>query len=115
MGARRLGNDVRVPALERDQQLVRAFDFAFGLQEFFSPWFARALGALVDHVADSETVIASSFGAGARELVTCLAGLEELAFERPVLAPQFALTHDTHNLLLILFPRPSEPFTGYFP
>ena len=26
-----LGNDLRFPALERDQQLVRAFDFVFGL------------------------------------------------------------------------------------
>ena len=82
-----LGNDVRFPALERDQQLVCTFDFVFSLQEFFSPWFARALGALIDHVSNSETVIAGSFGAGARELVTCLAGLEEFAFEVPVLTP----------------------------
>jgi hypothetical protein len=73
--------------LERDHQLVWTFDFVLGLQEFFSPWLARALGALVDHVANSETVIAGSFGARARELLTCLAGLEELAFERSVLAP----------------------------
>jgi hypothetical protein len=82
-----LGNDLRFPALERDQQLVRAFDFAFGLLEFFTPWFARALGALIDRVANSETVIAGSFGAGARKLVTGLAGLEELAFQRSVFAP----------------------------
>ena len=82
-----LGNDVRFPALERDQQLVGAFDFVFGLEEFFSPWFARALGTLIDRVANSETVIAGSFGAGARKLVTGLAGLKEFAFELPVLAP----------------------------
>ena len=44
-------------ALEREQQLVRAFDFLFGLQKFFTPRFARTLGALVDRVANSETVI----------------------------------------------------------
>jgi hypothetical protein len=78
---------IRFPALEGDQQLVWAFDFIFGLQEFLTPWLAGALGALVDHVSNSETVIAGSFGAGARELLTCLAGLEELAFERSVLTP----------------------------
>jgi hypothetical protein len=77
----------RFPALERKQQLVRAFDFALGLQEFFAPWFGRALGALIDRVANSETVIAGSFGAGARELVAHLARLEQLALERPVLVP----------------------------
>jgi hypothetical protein len=81
------GNDVRFPPLVRDPQLVGAFDFVLGLQEFFTPWFARALGALVDHVANGETVIAGSFGAPARELLTCLAGFEKLAFESPVLAP----------------------------
>jgi hypothetical protein len=86
--------------LERDHQLVWTFDFVFGLKEFFAPWLARALGALVDHVANGETVIAGSFRARARELLTCLAGLEELAFERSVLIPQFVLTHDAHNLLL---------------
>jgi hypothetical protein len=45
-------------------------------------------------------VIAGSFGARARELLTCLTGLEELAFERSVLAPKLALTHDAHNFLL---------------
>jgi hypothetical protein len=93
------------PALEREQQLVWAFDFVFSLQEFFTPWFARALGALIDRVANSETVIAGSFGAGARELVTCLAGLEELAFERSVLAPQFALTDDARKLSSLLVSR----------
>ena len=47
------------------------------------------------YVADGETVIAGSVGAQARELLTCLAGLEELAFERSVLAPQFTLTRDS--------------------
>jgi hypothetical protein len=73
--------------LERDHQLVWTFDFVFGFQEICAPGLARALGALVDHVANSETVIAGSFGTGARELVTYLARLEELAFERSVLAP----------------------------
>jgi hypothetical protein len=75
------------PSLEWEHQLVWTFDFVFGLQEFFTPWLARALGALVDHVANSETVIAGSVGTQARELLTCLAGLEELAFKLSVLAP----------------------------
>jgi hypothetical protein len=105
-----------VGALERDHQLVWTFDFVLGLQEFFTPWLARALGALVDHAANGKTVIAGSFGARARELLTCLAGLEELVFERSVFAPQFALTHDAHNLLLTAHPlniTPSAFF--YFP
>ena len=73
--------------LEWEQPLIWAFDFVFGLQEFFTPWFARALGTLIDRVANSKTVIAGPFGAGARELLTCPTGLEELAFERSVLAP----------------------------
>jgi hypothetical protein len=86
------------PALERELQLVWAFDFVFSLEEFLAPWLARALGALVDHVANSETVIAGSVGAQSRELLTCLAGLEELTFKRSMLAPEFALTHNAHNL-----------------
>jgi hypothetical protein len=39
-------------------------------------------------------------GAGARELLASLADLEELAFERSVLAPQFVFTDDAHALLL---------------
>ena len=45
-------------------------------------------------------MIAGPLGAGARELLAFLAGLEELAFERTVLAPQFAFTDDAHRLLL---------------
>jgi hypothetical protein len=73
--------------LVRDHQLVWTFDFVLGLQEFFTPWLARALGTLVDRVANGVTVITSSFGARARKFLTCLAGLEELTFERSVLAP----------------------------
>jgi hypothetical protein len=87
MRRKSLVNDVRTPALVRDPQLVRAFDLVFGLQEFFTPRFTRALGALVDRAANGETVIAGSFGAPARELLTCLAGFEKLAFECPMLAP----------------------------
>jgi hypothetical protein len=86
--------------LVRNHQLVWAFNFVLGLQEFFTAWLARALGALIDRVANGVTVIAGSFGARARKLLTGLAGLEELAFERSVLAPQFAFTHDAHNLPL---------------
>lgn len=67
-------------ALEGDQCLVWAFDFVFGLEEFFTPWFTCALGAFVNGIANSETVIAGPFGAGARKLLTRLARLEELAF-----------------------------------
>jgi hypothetical protein len=81
------GYDLRFPALKRNQQLVWAFDFIFGLEEFLTPWLACALGALVDHVTNRETVIAGSFRAVARKLVTCLTGLEELAFECSVLPP----------------------------
>jgi hypothetical protein len=91
----------RTFALEREQQFVRTFNFLFGLQEFFAPWFARALGALVDRVADGEAVIAGPFGTGAGKLFTFLAGFEELAFEHPMLLPQFVLTDDAHNILLM--------------
>ncbi len=74
-------------SLKKDQWLVWAFDFLFGLEEFFTPWFACTLGALVNDVADSVTVIASPLGAGARELLAFLARFEEFAFERPVLFP----------------------------
>jgi hypothetical protein len=39
-------------------------------------------------------VIAGSLGAAAGELLASLAGLEELAFERPVFVPQFVFTND---------------------
>lgn len=74
-------------SLEGKRHLVWAFDFVFGLQEFFTPWFACTFGALVNRVADNETVITGPFRAGARELATRLARLEELAFKRLVLAP----------------------------
>jgi hypothetical protein len=45
-------------------------------------------------------VIAGPSGAGSRELLASLAGLEELAFERSVLVPQFVFTDDAHALLL---------------
>jgi hypothetical protein len=45
-------------------------------------------------------VIAGSRGAAAGELLASLAGLEELAFERSVLVPQFVFTDDAHALLL---------------
>jgi hypothetical protein len=86
--------------LERDQWLVWAFDFLFGIEEFFTPRFACALGALVNRAPNSEAVIAGPLGAGARELLASLADLEELAFERSVLAPQFVFTDDAHALLL---------------
>jgi hypothetical protein len=73
--------------LERKRHLVWAFDFVFGLQEFFTPWFACTLGALVNRVADSETVITGPFRAGAREPFARLAWLEELALKRAVFAP----------------------------
>jgi hypothetical protein len=85
--------------LKREQLLVWTFDFGFGLEEFFTPWFAYALGALVDRIANRETVIARSFGAVARKLATGLAGLEELAFERSMLLPEFVFTDDAHDLL----------------
>jgi hypothetical protein len=91
---------VAFDTLERDQCLVWAFDFLFGPEEFFAPRFACALGALVNRAPNSETVIAGPLGAGAMKLLACLAGLEELAFERSVLAPQFAFTDDAHTLLL---------------
>jgi hypothetical protein len=62
--------------------------------------FASALGALVNRVPNSETVIAGSLGAAAGELLASLAGLEELAFERSVLVPKFVFTDDAHALLL---------------
>ena len=92
-------NPIWMP-LEREQCPVWAFDFVFGLEEFFTPRFASALGALVNRVPNSETVIAGSLGAAAGELLASLAGLEELAFERSVLVPQFVFTDDAHALLL---------------
>jgi hypothetical protein len=83
--------------LERKQLLVRAFDFLFGLQEFLAPRFARALGALVDRIANCVTVIAGSFGTGARKLLAGFARLEELAFQRSVLIPEFVLANDAHK------------------
>jgi hypothetical protein len=70
-------NHPRFPALEREHQFVRALDFVFGLQKFFTPWFARALGARVDGVANREAVIAGSPRAVARKLLTSLAGFEK--------------------------------------
>jgi hypothetical protein len=87
-------------ALERNQWLVWAFDFLFGLEEFFTPRFTCALGARANRAPNSETVIAGPLRAGGRELLAGLAGLEELAFERPVLVPQFVFTDDAHALLL---------------
>jgi hypothetical protein len=90
----------RIRWLEWDQWHFWIFDFLFGLDEFFTPRFACTLGALVNRISNSETVIAGSLGAGARELLASLAGFEELAFERSVLAPQFVFTDDAHALLL---------------
>jgi len=97
--------------LARGQCLVWTFDFLFGLEEFFTPRFACALGALVNRVPNSETVIAGSLRAGAGELLAFLARLKELAFERPVLIPQFVFTYDAHALLLSahLLPEASGP------
>ena len=83
-------------ALERHQLLVWAFDFLFGLEKFFTPRLASALGALVNCVAHGETVIARPLRARARELLAFLAGLKELALERSVLIPQFVFTDDAH-------------------
>jgi hypothetical protein len=74
-------------SLERKRHLVWAFDLVFGLEEFFTPLLACTLGALVNRIADRETVITSAFRAGSMEPFTRLAWFEELAFERPVLAP----------------------------
>jgi len=87
--------------LEREQCLVWTFDLLFGLEEFFTPRFAGALGALVNRVPNRKTVIAGSLGAGAGELLASLAGLEELAFERSVLVPQFVFTDDAHALVIL--------------
>jgi hypothetical protein len=76
-----------LPTLKRGQPLVWAFDFVLGIEEFFTPWLACALGALVNHVAHSEAVIAGPVGAGPRELIACLAGREGLNLEGPVFAP----------------------------
>jgi len=78
-------------------RFVRAFDFLFRLEEFWAPGFAGALGALVSRMADGETVIAGSLRTRARKLLASLAGLEELAFERPVLVPQFLFTDYAHS------------------
>ena len=103
----------KLPALEWNQKLVWAFDFVFGLEEFFTPWLACTLGAFVHHVANRKTVIAGSLGAGAGKLITCFAGLEELTFERSVLAPKFALTHHAHNVLpAAQLLRTTESFNG---
>jgi hypothetical protein len=56
-------------------------------------------------------VIAGSFGARARELLTCLAGLEKLEFECSMLAPQFAFTDDAHDLLLTALSRAAVNIT----
>jgi hypothetical protein len=77
-----------------------AFDFLFGLEEFFTPRFACALGPHVNRVPNSEAVIAGPLGTSAGELLASLAGLEELAFERSVLVPQFVFTNDAHALLV---------------
>jgi hypothetical protein len=103
---------LRLALLKRNQQFVWAFDFVFGREEFFTPWFTCALGALINGVANSKTVIAGPLRAAARKLVTYLARLEELAFERPMLAPQFALTDDAHNLLLTTSDDLSERLLG---
>jgi hypothetical protein len=73
--------------LEGEQRIIGAFDFGFGLQKFLTPWLSSTLGALLNCVADSKAVIASSFRAGAWKLFARLAPLEELAFKRPMLAP----------------------------
>src|SRR5690348_7875586 len=53
------GGEAREPAaeilrdsLEGEEHLVWAFDFLFGLQEFFAPRFSHALGTLVNRVAN---------------------------------------------------------------
>jgi hypothetical protein len=71
-----------------------------GLEEFLTPRFACAVGALVNRVPNSVTVIAGPLGTGAGEFLAFLADLEELAFERSVLVPQFVFTDDAHALLL---------------
>jgi hypothetical protein len=76
-----------LPPLKRDELLVWTFDFGLGLEEFFTPWLACALGALVNHVANGETVIAGPLGTGPRELIAYLAGREELKPQGPVFAP----------------------------
>ena len=73
--------------LERHQRVVGAFDFRFGLEKFFTPWFASALGALVNRVADSETVVAGPFGTGSGKLLASFTRLEKFSFERSVLFP----------------------------
>jgi hypothetical protein len=73
------------PTLKREELLVWAFDFVLGLEEFFTPRLACALGTLVNRVAHSETVIAGPLRAGPRELIACLAGHEELKLEGPLL------------------------------
>lgn len=72
--------------LKGEQFLVRVFALVFGFQELFTPRFAGALRTFINRIADGETVIAGSFRAVARKLVTRFARLEEFAFESPVLA-----------------------------
>jgi hypothetical protein len=90
----------RFPALKREHKLVGALDFVFGLQKFFTPWFAHAFGALVDGVANREAVIAGSIRTVARKLLTFLAGFEKRAIELSMLFPEFVFTNDAHSLLL---------------
>jgi hypothetical protein len=97
---RKTRSTLRFAALEREHQFVRALDFVFGLQKFFTPWFARALGALVDRVANREAVIAGSIRTVAWKLLTFLAGFEKHAIELSMLFPEFVFTNDAHSLLL---------------
>ena len=47
--------------------------------------------------AKGETVITGPLGTGAGEFLTLLAGLEEFAFKRTVLFPQFVFANDAHS------------------
>lgn len=76
-----------LPGSRTGPAACRGLRFRLWLRGILQSMVCPHTRALVDHVANSETVIAGSFGTGARELVTCLAGLEELTFERTVLAP----------------------------
>jgi hypothetical protein len=86
--------------LERHQRLVWAFDFLFGIEKLFTPWFANAFGALVNRVAYSETVVAGSLGTGSGKLLASPTRLEKFSFERSVLFPQFVFADDAHAVLL---------------
>lgn len=83
-------------ALKQNQQLFQALDFAFGLEEFLTPWFACAFGTLVNHVTHCKAVVAGTLRAGPGEFLAYLARLEELGFEGAMLAPQFSFTDDAH-------------------